>query len=319
MQPRGLGKALSELLPNLNELNDLDVSKALDMGRGQNNLQNHAGSSETTGSNNHFPGRLLQLGVDCLKPGRYQPRKQMDDEPLEELTASIRAQGIIQPILVRPLADHYHYEIVAGERRWRAAQKAGLTEVPVLVKELTDGETLALALIENLQRQDLNAIEEAVALQRLLTEFGMTHQEAADAIGRSRVAVTNLLRLLSLNPDVRQLLEEKHIEMGHARAMLALAGWQQSDAAKQVVKRELSVRQTEQLVKQIQQQANGPVTVTPLDQPEVQEPSVRQLTQSLGERLGAKVEINHRQDGKGRLVVHYHSLDELEGILAHIQ
>jgi ParB family chromosome partitioning protein len=255
-------------------------------------------------------GDLRQLPVDLIQRGRYQPRVDMRPETLEDLASSIRAQGVVQPILVRPISAS-RYEIIAGERRWRAAQMAGLHEIPAVVRQVPDQAAMAMALIENIQREELNPMEEAHALQRLLDEFGLTHQEAADAVGRSRAAVTNLLRLLALNEDVKRLLENGDIEMGHARALLALAGEVQSSAARTVAAKNLSVRETEQLVKQLQQ---GPKDKSPVKA----DPDVRRLEQDLSERLGAKVLVQDSK-GKGKLVIHYNSLDELDGILAHLK
>lgn len=256
---------------------------------------------------------LRQLPVDVLQRGKYQPRTHMKHEALEELASSIKAQGIVQPIVVRQLASG-GYEIVAGERRWRAAQMAGLDTVPAVVRNIPDEAAIAIALIENIQRENLNPVEEAVALQRLIDEFGMTHQQTADSVGRSRAAVTNLLRLLTLNDDVRAMLEEGRMDMGHARALLALGGGAQSQAAHQVVGRGLSVRETENLVRRLLE--NRP---TPRAGHETLDPDVRALQDSLSEKLGAKVHINHTSKGKGRLTIDYNSTEELEGILARIR
>ncbi len=255
---------------------------------------------------------LREMPVDMLQRGRYQPRTRMNQEALEDLARSIKAQGIVQPIVVRALPAG-NYEIVAGERRWRAAQLAGLHSVPVVVRNIPDEAAIAIALIENIQREDLNPIEEAQALQRLIEEFGMTHQQVADSIGRSRVAVTNLLRLLSLNADVRELLEEGKLDMGHARAVLALSGNRQSDTARQVVAKGLSVRETEGLVRRLLERAAASKSAAAPD------PDIRRLQDKLSERLGARVHITHGQGGKGRVVIEYHSNDELEGILSHIR
>ncbi len=254
---------------------------------------------------------LKSLPVDLLQRGQYQPRRDMDQEALQELSNSIRAQGVIQPIVVRPIGEG-RYEIVAGERRWRAAQMAGLQEIPVVIKEISDQVTMAMALIENIQREDLNPIEEAVALQRLIKEFGLTQQEAADAVGRSRSAVTNMLRLLNLNAEVGQLVEKGKLEMGHARALLALEGEQQSSAAKQVLLLGLSVRETEKLVRKILQPPKKRVVVE-------QDPNVRRLQDRLSEQLGATVTIHQGNKGRGKLTIQYNSLDELDGILDHIR
>jgi len=254
---------------------------------------------------------LSTLPVDLLQRGQYQPRRDMNQDALEELASSIRAQGVIQPIVVRAIEEG-RYEIVAGERRWRAAQLAGLQDIPVIIKELSDQATMAMALIENIQREDLNPIEEAVALQRLIKEFGLTQQKAADAVGRSRTSVTNMLRLLNLNAEVGQLLEKGKLEMGHARALLALEGEQQSDAAKQVILLGLSVREAEKLVRKI---------LNPPKRKAVEEvdPNVRHLQTRLSETLGASVTIHQSGKGRGKLTIQYNSLDELDGILDHIK
>lgn len=256
---------------------------------------------------------LRMLPLDTLQRGKYQPRTHMDKAALDELAASIKSQGVVQPIVVRNIAPGA-YEIIAGERRWRAAQLAGLATIPAVIRKIPDEAAIAIALIENIQREDLNPIEEATALQRLIEEFGMTHQKVADAVGRSRAAVTNLLRLLTLNEDVRKMLDEGRMDMGHARALLALIGKDQSQAAQQVVERHLSVRETENLVRRMLargQGGNSPRTAI--------DPDVRALQQQLSDKLGAKVRILHSRAGAGRLNIEYHSLDELEGIIARIR
>ncbi|BAU50437.1 chromosome partitioning protein ParB [Sulfurifustis variabilis] len=255
---------------------------------------------------------LKQLPLDLLERGKYQPRTHMDPEALAELAASIKAQGVVQPIVVRPLPSG-SYEIIAGERRWRAAQLAGLGTVPAVVRRIPDEAAIAIALIENIQRENLNPVEEAGALQRLIDEFGMTHQRVAEAVGRSRAAVTNLLRLLALNDDVRKMLEEGRMDMGHARALLSLGGGAQSEAAHQVVEKGLSVRETENLVRRLLERPSPRKHNRALD------PDVRALQDRLSEKLGAKVRILHSKTGKGRLTVDYHTLDELEGILNRIR
>jgi ParB family chromosome partitioning protein len=255
---------------------------------------------------------LRDLPVDVIQRGRYQPRLDMHPESLNELADSIRAQGVVQPIVVRPIGAN-KYEIIAGERRWRAAQIAGLQEIPAVVRDVADRAAIAMALIENIQRENLNPMEEARALQRLIDEFEMTHQQAAEAVGRSRTGVTNLLRLLELNQDVKALVEEGTLEMGHARALLALKGTAQSEAARRVAEKGLSVRETELLVRRLQQPAAGKKPVPKLD------PDVRNLQNELAEKLGAGVQIRHAATGKGQVVIQYNNLDELEGILAHIR
>ncbi|MBB1434994.1 ParB/RepB/Spo0J family partition protein [Pseudoalteromonas sp. SG43-6] len=253
---------------------------------------------------------LQKLPIEFLHSGKYQPRKDMSEEALEELASSIRSQGIIQPIVVRPVAEN-SYEIIAGERRWRAAQIAKLDVVPCIIKDVPDEAAVAIALIENIQREDLNAMEEAVALHRLLTEFELTHQQVADAVGKSRTTVTNLLRLNNLNDDVKILLEHGDIEMGHARCLLALEGEAQSDAARLAVAKALTVRETEKLVRSI-------IEPDPKKETFEKDPDVKQLEQQLAENLGAKVEINYNKKGKGNLVISYTNLEELDGILSRI-
>jgi ParB family chromosome partitioning protein len=250
---------------------------------------------------------LKTLPVDLIQRGKYQPRTHMDQQALQELADSIRVQGVIQPIVVRPLAAG-GYEIIAGERRWRAAQLAGLQDIPAVIREVPDQAAIAMALIENIQREDLNALEEATALQRLIDEFDMTHQAAAEAVGRSRTAVSNLLRLLDLDAEVKQLVEHGKLEMGHARALLALTGAAQREAAQRVVARGLSVRETEQLVRHLLQGKKAPAKKT-ID------PDVRRLQDDLCERLGARVAIEYSAKGKGKLIIEYGNLEQLEGIL----
>ena len=257
-------------------------------------------------------GTLRALPVDLCQRGKYQPRKDMHQESLQELADSIRAQGVVQPIVVRPVAGG-RYEIIAGERRWRAAQLAGLQEIPSVVREVSDRSAIAMALIENIQRENLNPLEESHALERLINEFEMTHQQAAEAVGRSRTAVTNLLRLLELNEDVKRLLEEGKLEMGHARALLALHGHAQSDAARQVAGRGLSVRETERLVRREHSKPPPTPVIRRAD------PDIQRLEQELGEKLGALVKLQHTPRGKGKLVIDYNSLDELDGILEKIR
>lgn len=254
--------------------------------------------------------KLNQLPIEKIVRGKYQPRKHMDSAALQELAESIKAQGIIQPIVVR-LLDSGDYEIIAGERRWRAAQLAGLDKVPVVIKEVPDEAAIAMALIENIQREDLNPIEEAVALQRLLDEFGLTHQQAAEAVGKSRTTVTNFLRLLTLNEDVKALLAQGKLEMGHAKVLLALTGSRQSQVAKLVALKGLTVRETEQLVK-------ASLDPTPTVSKKPVDPDIRRLENELSDKLAAKTKLHHQPNGKGKLVIQYNSLDELEGILDHI-
>lgn len=261
---------------------------------------------------------VSSLPLDLIERGRYQPRREFDPDSLRELADSIAAQGVIQPIVVRPIGAE-RYEIVAGERRWRASQQAGLSAIPVVVRDVDEQAAIAIALIENIQRDDLNPLEEAGALQRLLTEFGLTHQQVAEAVGKSRTTVTNLLRLLELNDDVKQYLQDGRIEMGHARALLGLRGAQQSETAGLVVSRGLSVRETEKLVRRTQTEADEQDKPGSTSHKSAQDPNIRRLQDDLGERLGARVQIQHGNRGTGKLVIGYNSLDELDGILSHIK
>ncbi|WOJ97450.1 ParB/RepB/Spo0J family partition protein [Congregibacter brevis] len=256
-------------------------------------------------------GLLQELPVDLIQRGQYQPRRDFDPFALQELADSIKAQGVMQPIVVRPVANE-RYEIIAGERRWRAVQQAGLDSIPALIRNVTDEATVAMSLIENIQREDLNPIEEAYALERLQEEFEMTQQQVADAVGKSRSAVANLLRLTSLQPDVRTLLEHGDLDMGHARCLLTLDAELQVQLARRVVAKGLSVRQTEALVKQ--QQTSKPAT-----QPKTQDPNIRSLQDELSQKLGSAVHIQHSATGKGKLILNYGSLDELDGILSHLK
>ncbi len=261
--------------------------------------------------------RLVRLAVGALRPGRYQPRREMDPERLEELAASIRANGVMQPIGARELPSGSGHEIIAGERRWRAAQLAGLDAVPVIVREVADEAAMALALIENIQREDLSPVEEATALRRLIDEFGLTQKQVAETIGKSRTTVTNLLRLLQLEGEVRTLLERGRIEMGHARALLTLGSADQLTIARTVVAKGLSVRQTEALARAAASGTGKPAKVHAA--PAVSDPDTERLERSLSERVGAPVAIRQGSGGGGQLVIRYSSLDELEGILAHIR
>jgi ParB family chromosome partitioning protein len=258
-------------------------------------------------------GDLRRLPVDLVRRGRYQPRVDMHPDSLEDLANSIKAQGVVQPIVVKP-AGNGGYEIIAGERRWRAAQLAGLQEIPAVVRDVPDQTAMAMALIENIQREDLNPMEEANALQRLIREFQLTHQEVAEAVGRSRAAVSNLLRLLELNDDVKRLVEQGQLEMGHARALLVLKDAAQTAAARSVVEKGLSVRETERLVKRWSVNPGGERPAAA-----VLDPDIRRLQDDLSEKLGAGVQFRHTSKGRGKLVISYNSLDELDGILAHIK
>lgn len=256
---------------------------------------------------------LTYLPVEKLQRSPYQPRKEFDQDALNELADSIRSQGILQPIVVRPVLGGTQFEIIAGERRWRAAQLAELAEVPTIIREVPDETAMALAIIENLQREDLSPLEEAQGFERLMTEFKLTHQDLGEIVGKSRAAVSNLLRLLTLRSEVKTMLEHNDLEMGHARTLLGLDGDQQVEVARIVVARGLSVRQTEALVRQVQQHQSVPAQK--VEQPD---PDVASLELRLSEVLCAKVAIQHGSKGKGKLVISYSSLDELDGILAHI-
>jgi len=285
---RGLGRGLNELLagskPASDKAGDTDVLSDKDL--------------------------LKTLPVDLMQRGVYQPRVDMHPETLQELADSIKAQGVVQPIVVRPIDDK-RYEIIAGERRWRASQMAGLQEIPCVIKDVPDQAAMAMALIENIQRENLNSMEEARALQRLIKEFELTHQQAADAVGRSRAAVSNLLRLLELEDEVCTLVEHGDLEMGHARALLALQGDVQREAARRVVAKALSVRETERLVKRQLEGSKSVKTAT-------EDPNVRKLEEELSGKLAAKVKIQHGSKGNGKLVIQYNSLDELDGILVQM-
>ncbi len=264
---------------------------------------------------------LRNIPLEHLQKGRYQPRVDMRTDTLEDLANSIKAQGVVQPIVARPLnktnGDTQRYEIVAGERRWRAAQMAGLSDIPTVVRVVPDDAAIAMALIENIQRETLNPLEEARALDRLIREFKLTHQEAADAIGRSRVSVSNLLRLLDLSDRVMALLESRQIEMGHARALLAISGTaEQLDAARQVIKKQLSVRDTERLVRRMLANRSSKKTTQAQSSGNA---DIRRLEVEITDKIGAKVRIDHSQKGSGKLVIQYNSLDELDGILKHIK
>jgi ParB family chromosome partitioning protein len=266
---------------------------------------------------------LANLPLDLLQRGKYQPRVDMRQESLEELAASIKAQGIIQPIVVRAVdgaapGESQRYEIIAGERRWRAAQIAGLATVPAVIRKVPDEAAIAMALIENIQRENLNPLEEARALERLISEFGITHQQAADAVGRSRAAVSNLLRLLELPDEITAFVERRELEMGHARALLGLTQRRhQIEVGALVAKKGLSVRETEALVRSMLARAAGGTAAK--ESTSRLDPNVQRLQDELSEKLGAPVQIQHSGSGKGKVVVSYHSLDELDGILAHIR
>jgi len=261
---------------------------------------------------NVVKGSPKTLSIDLLQRGKYQPRTVFESEPLQELADSITAQGLIQPIVVRKISED-KYEILAGERRWRAAQLAGLQEVPIVIKDVEDQAAMAISLIENIQREDLNALDEAEALARLIEEFDMTHQQVGDAVGRSRVAVSNIVRLLDLSDATKGLLRESRLEMGHARALLALSQDKQFGAASNVVSKGLSVRATEAMVKQLLKERPEP------SEKDIKDPDIERLQQNISEKLGANVVIQHASSGKGKISISYSSLDELEGVLSHFQ
>ena len=300
LKKRGLGRGLDALLGAQSKQDKTETESI------NNTAGNFSVLPDATNSD------LKNLPVDLIQAGKYQPRLDMRPESLEELATSIMAQGVIQPIIVRPISSN-KYEIIAGERRWRASQIAGLDTIPVIIKDVRDDTAIAMALIENIQREDLNPIEEATALKRLQDEFELTQQEVAEAVGKSRTTVTNLIRLMSLNPDVRISLEHGDLEMGHARALLALTGENQTKAAKIVIGKGMSVRQTEALVRRLQKKPELNPQGYSLD------PDIRQLQDNLSEKLGAEVLIQHTAKGKGKVILKYGSLDQLDGILNHIK
>ena len=284
-KPKGLGRGLDALLSNTDE----DTPKN--------------------------EGSLQTLSISDLKPGKYQPRSIMQEEALHALSQSILKQGVMQPIIVRPIGNN-QYEIIAGERRWRAAKLADLNEVPVIIKNIPDESALAMALIENIQREDLNPLEEAIGIKRLIDEFNMTHEAAADAVGKSRVTVSNLLRLLTLTKPVQDRLLSGKIDMGHARALIGLEGSQQIMLCEEVIQKNLSVREVEALVKNLQ---NSYKTDTPKSSPKRANADVRHLEESLAETLGASVTIDAKKNGSGVLKVHYRNLEQLDEILKKIK
>ena len=296
------------------------MTKKKRLGRGLDALLSKP-VAETPAVTGHEVDTLQKIPVELLQRGQYQPRVDMRQDTLENLANSIKSQGIVQPIVARPLAKKngkaQRYEIIAGERRWRAAQMAGLAEIPAVIRDVGDDAAIATALIENIQRENLNPLEEARALERLIREFDLTHQEGADAVGRSRAAVSNLLRLLDLSDKVKPMLESRQLEMGHARALLSISNkTQQFDAARQVVKKGLSVRETEQLVRRVLSNQAGNKTKTDSVGPDA---DIRRLEVEISGKLGAKVKIAHTKKGAGKLVINYNSLDELDGILKHIK
>ena len=291
------------------------------LGRGLDALLSKPATESAAPSDTPPPGGdgLRDIPVDLLQRGQYQPRVDMRQDTLENLAASIRAQGVVQPIVVRPIAgkgSEQRYEIVAGERRWRAAQLAGLADIPAVVREIPDEAAIAMALIENIQRENLNPLEEARALDRLIREFDLTHAEAAQAVGRSSAAVSNLLRLQELSDKVKPLLEDRQLELGQARALLGISNaTQQYDAARQVVRKGLSVRETERLVRRM---LEGP-DKKPAKKPASKDADIRRLEIEVSEKLGAKVNLQHGTKGAGKIVISYNSLDELDGILKHLK
>lgn len=289
------------------------IPKKGGLGRGLDALLGAATRGQLAAESSVVTETLRQLPVEWIERGRYQPRQDLREDTLQELAESIRAQGVVQPVLVRPLGVD-RYELIAGERRWRAAQLAGLREIPAVIRDLPDRAAMAVALIENIQRENLNPLEEAAALQRLIAEFELTHQQVAEAVGRSRATISNLLRLLDLTEDVQRLVRERKLEMGHARALLSLPPALQREAAHQVQLRGLSVRETEQLARRLQQ--DGLVEPLPAKLPD---PDIHQFETDLAERLGARVRVRHGASGKGSVVIHYNTLDELDGIIARVK
>ncbi|MBC8007429.1 MAG: ParB/RepB/Spo0J family partition protein [Prolixibacteraceae bacterium] len=283
----------------------MQMAKLKGLGRGLDAL--------LSGGEERVDDALTELAVGMLKPGRFQPRTRMDPQSIAELADSIKAQGLIQPILVRPV-ENGKYEIIAGERRWRASQLAGLTQVPVVIRSVADKAALAMALIENIQREDLNPLEEATGIQRLVDEFEMTHEVAAQAVGRSRSAVTNLLRLLHLSKAVQDLLMQGKIEMGHARALLAVSGPRQAEMAHQIISRNLSVRETEQLVGQAETKSRKTARKQPRKDRDLQA-----LEEELSEILGTTVTLKTVRSGRGKLTIDYANLDQLDNVLQKLR
>ncbi|GAA6151392.1 ParB/RepB/Spo0J family partition protein [Pseudoteredinibacter isoporae] len=304
------------------------AGKRKGLGKGLDALLGSSGTSQVENATQAIaavsspePGRdgtLADIPVEFIQRGKYQPRRDMHPDALEELSESIKAQGVMQPIVVRPIDsgnDTVKYEIIAGERRWRATQLAGLDKIPAVIREVADEAAIAMALIENIQREDLNPIEEAIALKRLQDEFELTQQEVAAAVGKSRTTVTNLLRLISLSDEVKKMLEHGDLEMGHARALLPLPSHEQKDVARQVSAKGLSVRQTEALVRRLQQLEQNEVG---FKADKAVDPDIKKLQDGLSEKIGVPVMVQHGAKGKGKLVLSYSSLDELDGILNHL-
>ncbi|MEP7042794.1 MAG: ParB/RepB/Spo0J family partition protein [Dokdonella sp.] len=286
--------------------------RGLGLGRGLDALL--GGGDDTASAVFEAEGELRTLSVGLIQPGKYQPRSHIDPERLEELAASIKAQGLIQPIVVRAIGQG-RYELIAGERRWRAAQKAGLGEIPALVKDVPDQAVVAMALIENIQREDLSPLEEAQALSRLIDEFELTHQQAADAVGRSRAAVSNLLRLLDLPAEIKRLLDQRKLEMGHARALATVQPEARAvTLAREAAANEWSVRELEEAVRRLDAAPTAKGAKAP-----ARDPNIAALERELAEKLATRVNVAHARNGRGKLVIHYHSLDELDGILERIR
>jgi ParB family chromosome partitioning protein len=307
---RGLGRGLEALLGPAAQANRQEPAAAPDDAAAPAPALKAVPTAEPVPAET---GALRTLPVDIIERGKYQPRVDMHQESLQDLADSISEQGVVQPIVVRGTGEG-RYEIIAGERRWRAAQLAGLHEIPAVIRDVDDRSAIAIALIENIQRENLNPIEEARALKRLVDEFGVTHEEAAQAVGRSRAAVSNLLRLLDLEDAVKEMVERRELEMGHARALLALTGRKQVDAARHVIGRRLTVRATETLVQQMQESRR-----TRKSAAASKDPNVLQLEARLSDTLGARVVVHAARAGKGKLEIHYNSLDELDGIIEHIR
>ena len=294
----------------IKNLKDNSMAKKPGLGRGLDMLLSSASKENLIDRDSE----LKKLPVDKIRKGEYQPRLSIDPDALQELAESIKAQGLVQPVIVRRI-EGGEYELIAGERRWRASQIAGLHTIPAIVRDIPDQAAAAMSLIENIQREDLNPLEEAIAMSRLIADFGLTHQQTADSVGRSRAAVSNLLRLLDLEEVTKELLDKGKLDMGHARALLALSGTLQIETAHTVAKKELSVRETEKLVKRLANPEQNPDKKLPVKKAL----EVQKLEDSLSEKLGAQVKIQYNNKGKGKLIVEYNNLDELDGILEHIK
>jgi len=288
------------------------AAKKRGLGRGLDALLGGGGGPDAPPSVIEQEGELRLLPIHQIQAGKYQPRRHWNDEALDELAASIKAQGLIQPVVVRAIGKN-SYELIAGERRWRAAQRASMSEIPALVKDVPEQSVLAMALIENIQRQELTPLEEAQALQRLIDEFDLTHQQAADAVGRSRAAVSNLLRLIDLPNSIKQLLDESKLEMGHARALLTLPASISEPLALEAARHGWTVRELEEAARKAQLAPKGKAKTAAAD------PNIANLERELAERFATRVELAQGRGGKGKLVIHYHSLDELDGILSKVR